>query len=63
MQLGPWTNVGGCIGTGKYSTCGPGNQKQTRWCRDWTTEDCTAVQTEQQIPCSQAGTKLPDCPG
>ena len=39
-QLGPWENVGNCIGIGDDPTCGPGKQNQTRTCIDGTEEKC-----------------------
>lgn len=62
-QLGSWENDGNCVATGGDKTCGPGNQKQTRTCDDGTVHTCTTSDTEQTIPCSEAGTNLKKCPG
>ena len=40
-QLGPWENVGNCIGIGDDATCGPGKQNQTRTCIDGTEYKCS----------------------
>ena len=54
--LGTWTNKTVCEATGKNSSCGPGNQKQTRVCMDGTIDKCTTTDRERTIPCN-----LPDC--
>ena len=60
-QLGKWTNGGACVAAGADPTCGPGEQKQQRTCRDGATDKCTATDIEQTISCKDAGTALPDC--
>ena len=66
-MFGNWTNVGKCIPTSKgnilndFLACGPGNQNQTRNCTDGTTDECTMTDTNRTIPCSDAGSALPEC--
>jgi len=61
-QLGTWINNGDCVATGNDSSCGPGNQRQTRTCTDGTIDKCAASDViEKTISCSDAGTALPDC--
>ena len=55
--LGPWNDDGPCNAIGNDKTCGPGNQKQSRSCRNGTHDKCTVLDELQTIPCS-----LPDCP-
>ena len=59
--LGNWVNDGNCIATGDDPSCGPGNQTQKRTCTDGSTDKCNDSDLEQVIPCSEAGTALPDC--
>ena len=59
--LGVWANDGTCVATGDDPTCGPGTQRQTRECTDGTTDKCVDADVEQNIPCSEAGTALPEC--
>ena len=60
-RLGNWVNDGTCIATGDDPSCGPGNQTQKRTCTDGSTDKCNDSDLEQVIPCSEAGTALPDC--
>ena len=60
-ELGVWTNVGGCIGTGLDKSCGPGNRRQTRRCKDGTRDKCTSSDKNRRIPCNVRkceGTKI-----
>ena len=59
--LGAWANDGTCVATGDNPSCGPGTQRQTRECTDGTTDKCVDSDVEQSIPCSEAGTALPEC--
>ena len=61
-KVGNWTNNGGCEATGANKTCGPGNQKQKRNCTHGTIVRCTAADMERSITCTEAETKLVDCP-
>ena len=51
-ELGVWTNVGGCIGTGLDKSCGPGNQRQTRSCKDGTRDKCTSADRNRKNQCT-----------
>ena len=58
-----WKNIGGCQGTGEDKSCGEGVQWQTRKCIDGTNNKCSNIDTERNITCNEAGTKLPNCSG
>jgi len=60
-QLGEYANKGACEATGIDKTCGPGTQRQTRYCTDGTTDLCTDADTSQTVSCGDAGSGLPDC--
>ena len=61
--FGPWENDGACQAIGQNPECGPGVQAQIRSCTDGIIEKCTeVVDTERSVPCSSAGTTLPECP-
>ena len=60
-QLGPWENVGDCIGIGHDPTCGPGKQNQTRTCKDGTEDKCSDLVLKRTAPCHWADTILPNC--
>ena len=60
-QLGPWENVGNCIGIGDDPTCGPGKQNQTRTCKDGTEDKCSDLVLKRTAPCHWADTILPNC--
>ena len=60
-QLGPWENVGNCIGIGDDPTCGPGEQNQTRTCIDGTEDKCSDLVLKRTAPCHWADTILPNC--
>ena len=55
-QVGNWEHDGKCEATGKDKTCGPGNQAQTRSCKDGTVDKCSDDDRRRVIPCS-----LPNC--
>ena len=65
-----WKNTGQCMAIidllGNTFSCGPGEQKQVRTCTDGTgllicsNEERTQYRT---LPCMDAGTELPECPG
>ena len=62
-QLGPWENVGNCIGIGDDPTCGPGKLNQSRTCIDGTEEKCLDLVLKRTAPCHWADTILPNCKG
>ena len=62
-QLGPWENVGNCIGIGDDPTCGPGKQNQSRTCKDGTEDKCSDLVLKRTAPCHWADTILPNCKG
>ena len=66
-KYGVWKNVGSCTADNKdikrTEQCGPGKQKQERTCQNGTgNEVCDESGTKQVVPCSVAGSSLPDCP-
>ena len=59
---GEWENAGNCVSLGENPTCGPGQQKQIRSCKNGTgSETCTGEDIVQSILCLEAGTQLPEC--
>ena len=62
MLAKEWQNKGPCNGMGDDTTCGEGEQVQSRQCTDGTVDKCTDEDTRRTIPCNAAGTALPSCP-
>ena len=61
--LGKWIIDGACNATGNIPSCGPGMQKLTRTCKDGTgSEICSINDKTMNVPCSQVGTDLRNCP-
>ena len=61
--LGNWINQGDCQSVKTNSSCGLGNQLQSRGCINGTIDKCNADDLIRSIPCKQANSKLPNCTG
>ena len=55
-ETGSWKNDGKCKPIEQSKNCGPGQQQQSRHCKDGTVDKCSEEDRQRTIPCS-----LPDC--
>ena len=55
--VGEWVNLGTCIAVGLDKSCGPGIQRQTRYCQDGPNHKCSPAITDRSISC-----RLKECP-